>query len=400
MARTGRFALPVFLVAGLLAGISVPGIAQAPVSTSVPQELRTALSKKLGELKKQAGFPGATLGLTFPDGSSIGLAVGHTDTAGTRPLMADALMLQGSVGKTYFAAVALQLVKAGSLQLDARVSTYLSHLPWFKRVPNAAEITVRMLMNHTSGIVRYEFNPKFLADLRADPHRTWSVADRLAYVLDSEPPFAAGKGWTYSDTNYILLGAIIEKLTGKKAYDEIRRRLLQPLHLKHTVPSDRRVIKGLVQGWAGAENDFTRTDAVMAKGALVVNPQLEWAGGGFASSAQDMARWARAYFEGRAFDKTLLKDVLNGVEVRKGSRVRYGLATMIRQTPHGVSYGHNGFFPGFMSEMRYYVNDHLTVAIQINTSDRNRLRQSTGALLDAIVQVVQDSKSSASKRDK
>ena len=81
----------------------------------------------------------------------------------------------------------------------------------------------RVLMNHISGVVRYEFDPAFLRDLRKKPSRDWTVADRLGYLLDSDPPFPAGKGWTYSDTNYILLGAIIEKITHHKLYAEIAR---------------------------------------------------------------------------------------------------------------------------------------------------------------------------------
>ena len=79
------------------------------------------------------------------------------------------LLLQGSVGKTYVAAVALQLVSEGMLDLDTRVATYLGDEPWYDRLPNATDVTVRQLMNHTSGIVRYEFNERFIGDLRASP---------------------------------------------------------------------------------------------------------------------------------------------------------------------------------------------------------------------------------------
>ena len=121
--------------------------------------------------------------------------------------------------------MALQLVAEGSLDLDAKVSEYLGRAAWFGRVPNAAEITIRQLMNHTSGVVRYELNPAFLEDLSADPLRSWTPEDRLSYLLDSTPPFAAGEGWDYSDTNYILLAMVIEEITGTTAYAEIRRRL-------------------------------------------------------------------------------------------------------------------------------------------------------------------------------
>ena len=79
-----------------------------------------------------------------------------------------------------------------------------------------------MLMTHTSGLVRYEMNPKFTADLRAQPDKSWTPEEEIAYLLDATPPFAAGQGWDYSDTNYIVLGMILERITGTKLYDEVR----------------------------------------------------------------------------------------------------------------------------------------------------------------------------------
>src|SRR5262249_45210235 len=145
--------------------------------------------------------PGVSAGFALADGRSFGLAAGLADKAAKQPMTPDARMLQGSVGKTYVAAVALQLVHEGKLNLDDKVSKYLGGEEWFPRLPNAADITVRMLMNHTSGIVRYELNRKFLEDLTRDPYKVWLPAERLRYVLDGKPPFAAGKGWEYSDTN-------------------------------------------------------------------------------------------------------------------------------------------------------------------------------------------------------
>ena len=85
-----------------------------------------------------------------------------------------------------------------------------------------------MLMNHTSGLVRYEFKEQFTKDLTANPDRVWKPEELIAYILDTQPPFAAGKGWDYSDTNYIVLGMIIEKVTGTSYYDLAKARLLNP----------------------------------------------------------------------------------------------------------------------------------------------------------------------------
>src|SRR6185436_11579478 len=110
---------------------------------------------------------------------------------------------------------------------------------------NAKDITVRQLMNHTSGLARYEFKDKFTRDLTANPEKRWQPAELVAYLLDEKAPFSAGSGWDYSDTNYIVLGMIIEKVTGKKFYDEANRRLIKPLKLTNTIPQDSLKLAGV-----------------------------------------------------------------------------------------------------------------------------------------------------------
>jgi D-alanyl-D-alanine carboxypeptidase len=133
-------------------------------------------------------------------------------------------------------------------------------------------------------------DPKFTSDLRAQPDKVWKPEEEIAYQLDAKPPFAAGQGWDYSDTNYIVLGMIVEGITGRPLYDEIRARFLAPLTLTRVVPSTSRRIPGLIPGYAGPRDPLGLPDEMMVKGVLVVNPQFEWAGGGFATSPLDLAR--------------------------------------------------------------------------------------------------------------
>src|SRR4030095_13694687 len=120
----------------------------------------------------------------------------------------------------------------------------------------------------TSGLVRYEFNERFTADLTASPDRVWKPQELVAYILGTPPPFAAGQGWDYSDTNYIVLGMIMEKVTGRKYYDLVRDRVLRPAKLQSTVPSDARAIRGLANGYAGADNPFGKSDAMLINGRM------------------------------------------------------------------------------------------------------------------------------------
>ena len=108
---------------------------------------------------------GIEIDVVTKDGRVQGFASGESDTATHRKMEPADLMLAGSTGKTLFAAVALQLIDSGKLELDAPISKYLGTRPWFSRLPNAKDVTVRQLMTHTSGIIRYEFNDKFTTDL-------------------------------------------------------------------------------------------------------------------------------------------------------------------------------------------------------------------------------------------
>jgi D-alanyl-D-alanine carboxypeptidase len=370
MQRKRVLALALVVLTGCASG-SRPASTQVAAVATVDRhaELRARLQSKLDSVRQAGGWPGATLGVALPDGSTLALATGVSDTARRTPMRPTDRLLQGSVGKTYVAAIALQLVHEGKLDLDARVSRYLGDAPWFARLPNAADITVRQLMTHTSGLVRYEFQPAFTAALRRDPYRTWTPADRLAYVMDTKAPFAAGQGWEYSDTNYIVLGMVLERITGRPYHDLLRQRLLEPLGLRNTIPSDRRRLPGVVNGYAGPNNELGGYDQSMVNGELAVNPQLEWTGGGVASTAEDLARWATLMYEGKAFDASLLPRMLDGVPARLGPNVRYGLGVILRQTRLGPGYGHSGFFPGYATEMLYFPDSRVAVAVQVNSTN-------------------------------
>ncbi|MBK6749547.1 MAG: beta-lactamase family protein [Acidobacteria bacterium] len=359
--------------------------------TPVPasSDLRNELQRNLEEWYKAGKFPGATLGVVLADGETMSLAVGYSDRTAKSPMKPTDRMLAGSTGKTFAAATALQLVYEGKIGLDERVEKYLGSLSWFSRLPNARDITVRQLLNHTSGLVRYEFKDQFTKDLTANPEKIWKPQELLAYLLDEKPPFEAGKGWDYSDTNYIVLGMIIERVTGRKFYDEAGRRLLKPLKLTNTIPQDRIKLKGVIQGYAGANNPFGGKDEMISNGKFAINPQFEWTGGGYASTSGDLARWAKLIYEGKAFDASLLPQVADGVAAPMlGRETRYGLCVIIRKTPAGTSYGHSGFFPGYMTDMMYFPEQRIAIAVQVNTSVPQDLGKPLGRVLADLAQIV------------
>jgi D-alanyl-D-alanine carboxypeptidase len=370
-----------FLFIALVFASTVASGQSAAAKTDVV-ELKKELQQKLDAWHTAGSFPGATLGVVLPNGESFGLAVGYSDRIAKSLMKPDDRMLAGSTGKTFAAATALQLVKNGNIGLDDRIEKYLGKEQWFSRLPNARDITVRQLMNHTSGLVRYEFKEQFTKDLSAQPDKTWKPVELISYVLDEKPPFAAGTSWEYSDTNYIVLGMIIEKVTGKRFYDVANKKFVRKFRLTNTVPQSGREISGLVQGYAGPNNPFGGKDEMISGGKFAINPQFEWTGGGWASTAEDLANWAKLMYEGKAVDPSLLPSMLDGVAAPMlGRETKYGLGVIIRQTPAGVTYGHSGFFPGYLTDMMYFPDKKIAVAVQVNTSVGRTLGRPLSAVL-------------------
>ena len=354
------------------------------------EALKQKLQAKLDSFCVAGKFPGLNAGIVLSDNTVWAFASGWADSVRRIPMTPESYMEQGSVGKTYVAAIAMQLIKEGKFGLDDKVSKYLGHYAWFNRLPNAGDVTIRMLMNHTSGIMRYEFKDAFTKDLSKSPDKVWKPEEELAYVFDEKPAFKAGEGWDYADTNYIVLAMIMEQVTGQKYYNMLEKRLLKPVHLTETLPSDKRRLKGLVQGYAGADNPFGgRSEVIGDDGKFVINPQFEWTGGGIYSTSRDLAKWGKMLYEGKVFDPEMLTVMENGVEAKMlGPNTYYGLGVIIRQSQkYGAIYGHSGFFPGYMTEMCYFPKYHMAFAVQTNTSDYKNMKVSALKVLIEIAKL-------------
>ena len=128
---------------------------------------------------------------------------------------------------------------------------------------------------------------------------------------------------------------------------------------------------------------------MIVNGKFAINPQFEWTGGGYASTALDLARWAKMIYEGKAFSPDLLPQVLDGVPApRLGRESRYGLGVIIRKTQVGTSYGHSGFFPGYMTDMMYFPEYKTAIAVQVNTSVGRSLGKPLSKVLVEMMEVI------------
>lgn len=348
------------------------------------------IQQVLDSLQKETGFHGGILTIKGM-GVDQSFATGYADTEAAVKMKLTDKMLVGSTGKTFFATAALQLIEKGKLTLNQKVIEYLGKYDWFLKLPNANDITIKQLMNHTTGIREYVYFPDLWKKLNDDPDKVWTVEERLSYVTGTEPLFEAGKGWAYGDVNYIILGAVLEEVLDETLYEYVTANILKPLDLQNTKASNHRNLKGLVPGYTGKIPLFGGLpEKMVTDGVYAFNPQMEWTGGGFISNTQDLTKWVIALIkENELLDSTTLKKMTSAVSAHGGmpAKTGYGLGLQIWETSLGTAYGHTGFMPGYLTAMAYIPEHDLAMAIQVNTDNTNanfKRGVTTEGLLDAI----------------
>ena len=355
-----RALAPLLLIGPLAAGHA------APLDTG----RRAAACGLLETVRHAEHLPGLTAAVAWPDGSIVEFGVGRSAGDGA-PMPPSAKFLSGSIGKTFVAMVLVDLYERGIVDLDAPLKNLFGSESWFRRLPNWDRVTLRELLTHSSGWPTHVESARFrrMASEREQRCPTCSISPReaISYIEGAKPLFPPGQGYFYSETNYLVAGLAIEKLTGRSYYAELEKVLLEPLGLEETVPSNTNEIPGLIAGaMTPGENYFGLPDSSTLKGGkLVYNPALEWTGGGLAATSADLVRWGRLLYTGRALPEPYLQDLFASVPTGTPN-VRYGLAVEIRGRGRNVSYGHSGSIPGYRSVMGYFPASGLTVAAQFN----------------------------------
>ena len=346
--------------------------ASAPQNTTPTPNLALiikAFQRRLDESQRLAKFPGAQVGFAFFSGQtaqgqpkyfSAAVASGVADVKTNTPLKTTDRLLAGSIGKTFVSALALMLVEEGKLNLNDKIEKWLGSESWFAKLPNSRDITLRMLLNHSSGIENHVDLESFQKQLLKGSGRNVRYEELISYVLNTKPLFAAGSDYHYADTNYILVGMIIEKVAGKTLYELITERILKPYKLERTIPSNSLTLPEVANGYA-------QNKPLIVDGKFTINPQWEWAGGGFASTAEDLARWGGLLYSGGILSPNSMDEMIKSTTVGEGAG--YGLGVMISRSKWGRSYGHDGEFPGYLSDLRYYTKYKLAISVMVNSDE-------------------------------
>ncbi|MFJ1597917.1 serine hydrolase domain-containing protein [Streptomyces sp. NPDC088261] len=359
LAWTGALAAAA-LASTALAG---PAVANAPAEGSGPGAAASAVrdagaphaaTQRALDAAVADGVPGVLARVTTRTGAWSGTA-GVGDTATGRERGARDHFRVGSVTKTFVSTVLLQLEAEGRLDLDDTVDHWLPGVV-SGNGHDGRRVTLRQLLNHTSGVYSYTADPGFqqkvfTTDFLKNRYRTWQPGELVALAMGHAPDFAPGTDWNYSNTNYVLAGMVVEKVTGRPYATEIERRILRPLHLTGTrLPgTDPRLPRPSGRAYAVLADDPERT----VHDVTELNATVAGAAGSMISDAADLNRFFGALLTGRLLPPAQLKEMKTTVALGSGEDggvVGYGLGLEKTRLSCGtVVWGHTGGIHGSSS---------------------------------------------------
>ena len=273
-----------------------------------------------------------------------------------------------SIGKTFTATVVLQLVEEGRLNLDDPIGQFLDNpavnldsLHIYKGIAYGPQITVKQLLNHTSGIADYMEDPRFIPDVLKYPRKEWSSSKILEkyyeYQTNEKAICPPGKGFNYSDVNYVLLAMIIEQVTGDTYHGQLESRIFSPLGMHNSY----------LEHYEEARGSKPLSHAFLSTIDLVteVNTSMDWGGGGIVSTCEELNAFFRALVDGKLFRKesTLRQMIAEADKGRGGSDYDYGLGIMKRSLCGLTFYGHGGAYD---CDVYYCPERNISVCLSLN----------------------------------
>ena len=369
-AGAGGSAAPAATPAALAATPSpTPSVSEPPVAAPPTGNFATqqALSLRLDTLRTTYGLPGVSAAILFADGSSWQGTAGLANVAAARPVTPDTEFALASISKTFLSALVMLFAEEARLDLETPVTSYLPDLAI------DPSITVRQLLDHTSGLRDYFFNPAIDKALLAHPRRVWTAADALRYV--GKPYFKSGRGWHYSNTNYVVLGLLAEKVGGAPLARQLAARFLSPLGLDHTYYQGADDPTGpLARGYRFSGPGLDLPPIPLSDGTRIVpfTSVVTAAGsaGSIASTALDLAIWAKALYGGRVLAPASLAAMLADAARTAPFKpsIPYGLGVQLITIDGRPTLGHSGRLVGSRSVVRWLPDQGIAIAVLTNQS--------------------------------
>jgi D-alanyl-D-alanine carboxypeptidase len=382
--------------------------AAASLGNSAQTAARTTQLTALVDQLVADGAPGVIVRVDDGSGHVIQIADQAPWTKADDVLKPNAEFRMGSNTKTMTATLVLQLVAEKRISLDDSVAKWLPGM-----IPNGNAITIRMLLNHTSGLFNDIEDPAVLKAFTGQDASAWSPQQLIEAAVAHPPLFAPGSQYSYSNTNYVALGLILEKATGKDLATLIHDRIAVPLGLTDTylAPAtssaadrsnskltagyepDAQILAGELPPYAPAGTAFAGPSEGDWTNTTWVNESTEWAAGGMVSTAADWAKFQEALVTGKLIPPAQLREMETTVSEGQGVANRYGLGFEQTATPCGTVWGHDGQAPGYSSWNYTDPTGHRTVAVFVTTifglaqpktaaASQNLIDAATCAMLD------------------
>jgi D-alanyl-D-alanine carboxypeptidase len=315
--------------------------------------LSTKLQAALDEATKAQKIPGATAAVDSAGCSWRG-ASGVSDLPAKTVTRPGDLFHIGSITKTFTATLLLKLRAEGKVSLDSPVSTYVAG------VPRGDVMTVRQLLNHSSGLFDYTECDAFWNAVKANPAQVWKPADLVALAATQTPNFEPGQGWHYSNSDYIVAGMIVEEASGEPAAAALRARILDPAQLTHTyLDGYEAKTPGLIHGYETDGKDYL--DVTWSE-----DPSWAWTAGGLVSSTADLSRFYEKLLDGEVLAPAELQEMTTMVDTTWPSIPQYGLGLAKRKFGERRAVGHEGGVWGFVSASYHFSDPAATVSVLIN----------------------------------
>lgn len=346
--RLARFFGYVALAAAPLAA----PVAGSGTAIAQPADFR-ARADAILEAAYPADGPGAMVIVTRRGRVIYAAARGLADIAGYRPIRADTVFRLGSLTKQFTAAIVLQLVQEGRISLDDPVSRFFPDYPQ----PGAAA-TVRQLLNHTSGIQSYTGIPGWMTE--ANTSRAYTTAEMIAVFRDRPSPTPPGQVWAYNNSGYVMLGAIIEQVTGKPWHRAVAERITGPLGLRTIgYGVERESLPGMAHGYAGGD--------AQAGAARRIHMSVPHAAGALVGTAGDLARWSQALHHGRVVSPALYAQMIAPAPLPEGRSHPYGMGLALDALRGRPAIEHSGGIFGFSTYGTYLPSEDIFVAVLANS---------------------------------
>jgi D-alanyl-D-alanine carboxypeptidase len=336
-----------------------------PMSEDVTRRLDAAVNQAM----TATHVPGAIVGIWSPDGDFV-RAFGVADKTTGAPMETDFYSRIGSETKTFTVTAVLQLADQNKLGIDDPIDKYVDG------VPAGDKITLRQLARMQSGLFNYSANPAFQQQMLGDPRQPFTPQQLLSFAFDQPSEFAPGESFQYCNTNTVLLGLVVEKVSGQPLPDYIRDHILTPLGMSHTsFPTTNAFPEPHAQGYTVQTLDGK--EAV----ATDWDPSWGWAAGAMISTLEDMRTWAPALATGELLTPQMQEQRLQtvaapGLPPQDG----YGLGIFNL----GGWIGHNGSLPGYQTVAVYLPEKQTTMVILLNTDIEHDGGEPSTALATAI----------------